>query len=126
MTTLELKMIAACGLDCGGCDIYRVPDDPDAARKVTKWFKEMGWLEEGEGVPEVTEKAPYCLGCQGDRKTHWSPDCWILKCCADDRGLDHCHECEGFPCDELVEWAGQNDNYGQALERLKEIKKNTD
>ncbi len=72
-------MIAVCGLDCGGCDIRRVPNDPEAAQRVVTWFKQKGWLKEDEGVHEVIERSMYCMGCRGDRLIHWSPECWILK-----------------------------------------------
>ena len=113
-------MIAVCGLDCGSCEIFKVPTDPEAAESVTSWFKEMGWLKEGKGVSDVVKDAPYCMGCRGDRAVHWSSDCWILKCCVDDKGHDYCHECEGFPCEKLTSWSKENEQYGRAFERLNE------
>jgi len=116
-----IEMIAVCGLDCGGCDIRRAPADPDAAQRVVAWFRQMGWLEEDEGIAEVIERRMYCQGCRGDRSVHWSADCWILKCCVDDKRLEYCYECDTFPCGELVEWAQQNANYTQALDRLRQM-----
>ncbi len=116
------QMIAVCGLDCGSCDIRRVPTDAEAAGRVVAWFKEMGWLEENEGVSEVLQRSMYCQGCRGDRSVHWSADCWILKCCVDDRGLAFCYECDTFPCEKLDDWAGQNASYTQALNRLKQMR----
>jgi len=116
------RQIAVCGLDCGSCDIFRVPNDPEAARGVAEWFRQRGWIKEGEGAEDVVKRAPYCLGCRGDRAVHWSPDCWILKCCVDERGLDHCSECSEFPCERLSEWAKMNDGYSRAFERLKRMR----
>jgi hypothetical protein len=65
----------------------------------------------------------YCKGCHGDRSIHWSSDCWILKCCVDDHGLEHCSECDTFPCDRLVEWSGGNDSYTSALQRLRRMRR---
>ena len=53
---------------------------------------------------------------------HWSADCWILRCCVDERGLDSCYLCPDFPCQPLNEWATQNDSYAQALSRLVSMK----
>lgn len=116
------RKIAACGIDCEACDIRRAPTDPAAAQVVVEWFKSKGWLSEGEGMAEVLERRMYCTGCLGSRDTHWSPDCWILKCCVDQRGFRNCSECETFPCDRLVEWAAQNDGYKAALARLRELR----
>lgn len=114
-------MIAACGLDCGKCDIRLVPSDAIAAARIVSWFKEMGWLEEGEGVPEIIERSMYCKGCHGDRAVHWSADCWILKCCVDEKGLKYCFECDAFPCGRLEEWSKGNESYTAALNRLREM-----
>ncbi|MBN2172089.1 MAG: DUF3795 domain-containing protein [Candidatus Krumholzibacteriota bacterium] len=115
-------MMAACGLDCGTCEIRLAPTDPAAARIFVDWLKQQGRLAEGEGMPEVMERKMYCTGCLGDRDTHWAADCWILACCVDRHGLTNCSECGSFPCDRLVEWSGQNDGYAAALARLKELR----
>jgi hypothetical protein len=86
-------MMAVCGLDCGTCDIRRAPTDPEAARVVVAWFQEKEWLEEDEGIAEVIEREMYCTGCRGDRSTHWSPDCPLLRCCVDEKHLEHCAQC---------------------------------
>jgi hypothetical protein len=78
----------------------------------------MGWLAEGEGVEEVLARSMYCPGCRGDRSVHWSADCWILQCCVDEQGLDHCSQCARFPCERLVEWAEGSEAYSTALARL--------
>ncbi len=116
------QMIAVCGLDCGKCDLRLLPSDPDAAQRVVAWFREMGWLNEGEGVSEVMERSMYCKGCREDRSLHWSPDCWILQCCVDEKGLAFCCECADFPCERLSEWSKENDGYAQALGRLRQMK----
>ncbi|MFO7837365.1 MAG: DUF3795 domain-containing protein [Candidatus Thorarchaeota archaeon] len=116
------EMIAACGLVCQSCDIRRMPFDDKAAKTTIKWFREMSWLDENEGVDEAVAKEMYCKGCRGDRSIHWSPDCWILQCCVDKKGLEYCYECNDFACNRLVDWSRQNEGYVAALERLKELK----
>lgn len=120
---MDEKMIAACGLDCGSCEIRLAPTDPDAAKVVLDWFRRQGWLTEDEGMEQVLQRKMYCTGCLGDRDIHWSSDCWILACCVDQRGYSNCSECELFPCDRLVNWAKQNDDYAAGLDRLKELSK---
>jgi len=119
--TQEGDMMAACGLLCGPCSIRQIPFETEEARKAINWFKEMGWLDQKEGISEAIAKGMYCKGCHGARTTHWSADCWILECCIDEKGLEHCDECDGFPCDNLVDWSKQNEDYSTALERLKEL-----
>ncbi|MBS3793959.1 MAG: DUF3795 domain-containing protein [Candidatus Thorarchaeota archaeon] len=118
---VQNEMIAACGLLCESCSIRRMPFDDKAAKTTIRWFREMNWLDENEGVEEAVAKEMYCKGCHGDRSIHWSPDCWILQCCVDEKGLEHCDECDDFPCDKLVDWSKQNDDYSAAFERLKEL-----
>jgi len=112
-------MTACCGLDCESCEIRQLPFDQESARVVVDWFHRQGWLKPEEGAAEALERRMYCLGCREDRTLHWSADCWILQCCVDEHGLQHCSACAAFPCQRLEEWAKQNDSYGEALERLK-------
>ena len=85
------------------------------------WFKEMGWLEQDEGVPEILERSMYCKGCHGDRAVHWSADCLILKCCVDEKGLEFCYQCDEFTCGRLEEWSKGSESYTAALNRLREM-----
>jgi len=119
---MENMMIAACGLDCGSCEIRLAPTDPLAAQAIVEWFRRQGWLSDSEGMAQVIERRMYCTGCLGDREIHWSADCWILQCCVDQRGHSNCSECEAFPCGRLVEWAGQNNGYRAALARLTQLR----
>lgn len=119
----EGRLIAVCGLDCTDCDIRRVPTDAEAGERVVAWFKEMGWLEESEGVTEVIERSMYCKGCRGDRMVHWSPECGILRCCVDEKGLGFCYKCDKFPCEQLREWGEKGGKYEKALSRLQRMRK---
>ncbi len=115
--------IAVCGLDCELCDIRKAPHDPEAAQRIVAWFKKEEWLSEDEGIDEIIERSMYCTGCRGDRSVHWSPDCPILICCVDKKGLEFCYQCSEFPCEQLTEWAQQGEQYSQALTRLEKMKK---
>lgn len=116
------EMMAACGLLCGSCEIRRMPYDEEAAKVTIDWYREMGWLKSDEGVKEAIEKNMVCTGCHGNRSTHWSADCQILKCCVDDKNLRHCYECDEFPCDRLVKWSRQNEEYARAFDRLSKLR----
>jgi hypothetical protein len=117
------NMIAVCGLDCAGCPLLKASlGDAQAAEILAGWWKSEGWLAEGEGAAEILARGPHCLGCRGDRASHWSANCWILQCCVDDEGLASCHECDDFACERLVEWAARNEHYAAALERLRSMR----
>ena len=115
--TVENKMIAVCGLICNGCDILEATNDKKIAHEIADWFKKEKHIE-------VKIEDIHCDGCKGDRKKHWSADCWILQCCVDKKGLDFCFQCEDFPCKKLENWSKESKEYKEALERLKEMEKN--
>ena len=105
-------MIAVCGLECDKCDILQATNDPKMAQEIAGWFKK-------ERNEDVKLEDIRCLGCKGDRAKHWSPDCWILQCCVDKKGLEFCHECNEFPCERLNQWSNSSERYQEALNRLK-------
>ncbi len=114
------KEIAACGLLCHECSIFKADSDKNAAREMLDWMKETHQIEEDIDLKDFMDGGPYCEGCHGDKKKHWSPDCWILECCVNDKSLEDCSQCEHFPCDRLIEWAKESEDYTKALERLKQ------
>ena len=120
---MKESRLAACGLECHNCSIYLADSDKDVAKEVMEWFMEMGWLNEEADVKDFMSDGPYCLGCHGDRDNHWSPDCWILQCCVDEKDLDNCSECDEFPCESLEKWAESDEGYSKGLERLKELRR---
>jgi hypothetical protein len=97
------QLIAVCGLNCNECDIFKATNNPVIAQEIVDWLKK-------ERDTEAKIEDIRCLGCKGDRTKHWSPDCWILKCCVDK------------PCEKLDQWAKGSKGYKEALNRLKEIK----
>ena len=111
----ENKMIAVCGLICSRCDILEATNDKKIAQAIADWFKK-------EKNIEVKIEDIHCSGCKGSRAKHWSPDCWILKCCVDTKGLDFCYQCEDFPCEKLENWSKESKEYKEALEQLKGMK----
>jgi hypothetical protein len=114
---IQNPFIAACGIDCKKCDIYKSSSDLLLAKSLADWFHTVRKID----VDPVEIK---CQGCMGSRTSHWSPDCWILKCCVDTKGLKHCNECNEFPCERLEKWAKSDIGYMRALEYLKSLNKN--
>lgn len=41
-----------------------------------------------------------CRGCLNMEKPFWGGECKVKRCC-EDKKLNHCGECEIFPCDVL-------------------------
>ena len=110
------RMMAPCGLDCLECDIRRAKSEPDTMREILEWFARERGIELR---PEQVD----CGGCLGDRSAHWSPDCRILKCSVDERGLSSCSKCGEFPCSQLETWASRSPRYAEGLARLKEMRR---
>lgn len=112
---------AVCGLLCGDCPIYRSTFDTNAADLLLGWFKEMNVVGRNDGVEELMACGPYCKGCLGPRSTHWSPECSLLNCCVDQKGLTSCHLCDEFPCSDLKHWSAQDDKYADAYAYLQDM-----
>jgi hypothetical protein len=117
------KMLAPCGLDCSGCNLYRAVSDEAAAQSLVGWFSSQGWLKSGEGAREIMARGPYCSACRGDRSVQWSGDCAIRKCCIDERHLSFCSDCDEFPCPKLEAWGQNAGHHAKALERLRTMRK---
>jgi hypothetical protein len=102
-------MIAICGLDCPKCSIYRATTDAALARKIPDGIN--------RGTNKVSPDQIRCGGCRGPKSDHWSGDCKILACCADDHELGSCHKCGDSPCSKLTEWADRDQRYTEAQPR---------
>ncbi|MFN2299399.1 MAG: DUF3795 domain-containing protein [Anaerolineales bacterium] len=120
--TNDERIIAVCGMDCTACPIRTADIKKESAESLIGWWKGEGWVKEGEGVEDLMKRGPYCRGCRGDRKVHWSADCWILACAVDQKGLAHCSECAEFPCAKLTEWSKAEEMNAKAFDRLVQIK----
>lgn len=116
------KKLAACGLDCGTCPFPDIHKSLENARNWIKHFREWNIIGANEGAEAIVAHGPYCIDCHGDRSKHWSANCWILKCCVDEKGLHNCSQCGDFPCEKLVEWSRERPEYGRALVHLRQLK----
>ncbi|WP_461208500.1 DUF3795 domain-containing protein [Desulfocurvus sp. DL9XJH121] len=105
-----LLQVASCGLDCGRC--LNNPGSPVArhARSLRAALGRFGEMARGfadmdsvfAGYPDferVLERlcSGGCSGCRAG--SGLLPQC-AVRDCVRGRGLDFCHECPEFPCDE--------------------------
>lgn len=61
-----------------------------------------------------------CKGCVTMDKPFWGEACAVKSCC-ENKGLEHCGQCNSFPCKTLNEFAydkEQGDN-GKRIEQCK-------
>lgn len=118
---MEKLKLAACGIDCNECALCNAEHDLKAAESLVGWFKSRGWIKKDDTAEAVIRKAPFCKGCWGGTEVHWSKDCALLMCCRE-KQLNHCGECDDFPCHEYMKWAKDLEHHEKAMEYLKSIK----
>lgn len=103
-----LEMTAPCGLACFNC-VFSLARESDEARKV---------VENYSGLMGIPVEAMLCRGCrpqggvialhQGVTRRGPEEPCRPFACTRD-RGIDFCHQCGDFPCDELHPYADRAD-----------------
>lgn len=120
----NLKM-AACGIDCNECELYKAEFDVKAAKALVEWFRDCGWIEQNDNAEAVMKKAPFCKGCWNKTGVHWSDgNCSLLVCC-EEKQLNHCGECNDFPCKNYTEFANDGlENHKKAMEHLLSLRAN--
>lgn len=110
MMPFERRMLAACGIDCSHCAIHL-----RAKEELTYW--------RNRGIdPEEVR----CCGCRSSRReaTPWSPDCGILNCCVDLKGLEFCSQCVDIDsCALMVNFAAEAEHHVAAIERLRAMRR---
>lgn len=128
----ELK-VAACGIDCNKCGSYKVAMEQDlkAAEGLVSWYRSAGWIRQDEGVEAVMKKNPLCKGCWNT-----TDDCFFncgchpsrdFRICCKEKKINHCGECDGFPCGHYLEWANWEgaEHHKKVMEHLLSLKENT-
>lgn len=81
------KLDALCGLYCGACKAVLACREGTVGELAKEWHKN----------PENVT----CHGCRSDIVALFCRDC-SFRVCAAKRGIDHCFECDEFPCEELL------------------------
>lgn len=122
---------SACGVDCAACGQYKVTMEQDvaSAESMVPWFRSMGWIGENDGAEAILQKAPLCKGC-------WdvAEDCfWKCGCgkrdfriCCTEKGIQHCGECNEFPCDNYTTWVSWHEVHEQAMAHLMALRESKD
>lgn len=93
------KMLAFCGLDCGGCEAYLATQADDKAALqavVEKWRVEFGH-------PKMTLADVICDGCPSTtgRLVSYCSQCPI-RACAVEKGVENCAYCDAYEtCEKL-------------------------
>jgi len=105
--------LAACGLDCNECGVYKVVHDRNTAESLISWYRKNGWIDKNDDVYTVVKKDLFCMGCWNEAGVRWCSDCRVKRCC-EAKHLNHCGECNGFPCAEYKNWAEEceHNKYG--------------
>ena len=89
------NMTAPCGLDCFNCPMYMASSNEKLRETIAENLK----------IP--VEKAQ-CKGCRNENGTigfiGMKEPCNVYRC-TQEKGIDCCSECSGFPCDYLHPYA---------------------
>ncbi|MCL2499706.1 MAG: DUF3795 domain-containing protein [Defluviitaleaceae bacterium] len=114
---------AACGVDCNACAQYKVTinHDLEAAELLVEWFKSQGWIGENEGAEAVMKKSPLCKGCWNiTDDCFWKCGCGEIdfRICCNEKQINHCGECNDFPCSHYKEWASWHESHQKAMDYL--------
>ncbi|MDD4415060.1 MAG: DUF3795 domain-containing protein [Oscillospiraceae bacterium] len=125
----KLKL-AACGIDCNECGSYKVTTEHDmqSAELIIDWFKDRGWIGEDDTAEAVVKLAPLCTGCWNVERSNAflyqhgiCVDCHYRNCCVE-KGINHCGECNDFPCDSYLHFASGHEGHKKAMEYLLSLK----
>ena len=119
--------LAACGVNCAECASYKVTveNDIEAAESLVDWYKSQGWIGENEGAEAVIKKNPICKGCHNiTDDCFWQCGCGNIdfRICCEEKQINHCGECNDFPCENYTEWVSWHDSHKKAMEYLLSLK----
>jgi hypothetical protein len=93
------KLIAACGINCAECEARQATiENDDAKRKIVaaKWSKAY--------EADLTVESINCSGCMepGVKFAHCN-EC-EYRDCVKSMNLEHCSDCDDYPCEELEQF----------------------
>ena len=120
---MDKHKLAACGIDCNECGQYKVTlyQDREAAEDLVPWFRQMGWIGKNEGAEAVLKKAPLCNGCWAKTGVVFC-GCPGIRTCCQERQINHCGECDVFPCKKYIKWVDGLEHHEKAMEHLLVLK----
>ena len=116
---MERLKMAACGIDCNECGQYKVTalHDMKAAESLVGWFRSQGWIGKDDGAEAVMKRAPLCNGCW-DKTGVVFCGCEDIRGCCERKGINHCGECDGFPCGNYDKWVDGLKHHEKARDLL--------
>ena len=89
------QMTAPCGLDCWNCPVYLASNDNELKTKIAQ----------NMGIPVEQVSCRRCRDENGLVPFHnMTEPCSVYRC-INEKGLDFCYKCSGFPCDYLHPYA---------------------
>lgn len=110
------NLVAACGLYCGACEMYRADHDNN--------IRKLGNLAQGLSEKTGQNFTPdecCCDGCLGHGSLNsWCAKCQIRLCEKIQTGKTRCSECNDFPCSRLSSFS--NDGMPHHLEILDNLR----
>ncbi len=113
------NLIAACGLYCGACEMYRAYHDNNEAKQqsLVKAFNSRGG--------NFSIKDLECDGClAGGRLSPWCRQCNIKSCAKRRPGEAICSSaCPDFPCQQLIEFEKQMPHHAEVIDNLRRLEK---
>lgn len=86
---MRYRYDAVCGLYCGACGAVLADKDGSVEALAREWGMRPEQL--------------VCHGCRTDVNASFCQDCGF-KSCAGSKGIEHCSECDEFPCAMLVDF----------------------
>lgn len=116
MSQIDYRLVGACGIFCGECDIYKAYslDDIELKTKIAKRISKK--VNKGIKPEWIT-----CDGCFGRLDIHWSPRCEILRC-AIDHEVKSCGLCPDYPCEGIEKFYSSGyEDAKKNIERIREI-----
>lgn len=106
---MEFELIAYCGLYCGACS-FKLAHDTN----------EMGHLlcMPARYDPHKGAMPEFCPGC---RLENQCGPCGIRDC-ARAKSLDHCGQCDAFPCQRLIDFNGDGaSHHAESIANLESL-----
>jgi hypothetical protein len=114
------KLIAACGLYCGACEMYRAYRNNDESK--------LNYLAQGFSARgmKITADDLKCDGClAGGRLTPWCKTCEMKLCAKHKPGELWCSsKCPDFPCKALSDFANMGvTHHIEIIDNLRRLEK---
>lgn len=94
-----IKILSYCGIICDGCPVYWATIIADKKKQKKMRAEIVRICNEELGGNFKPEELTDCYGCkdESNKLLKASRECGIRKC-ASKKGLQHCAQCDDYPC----------------------------